>query len=203
MRYSQRVPAPLDHARRTELLDGVLDYIAVSGLNELTLRPLAGSLGTSARMLIHYFGSKEQMLIAALERQRPQVDELFADVHDAAALRQRLQSMWLANAAGESATSTRVVLQVLGAASVGHGPLLSYANAAIKVLVTALTDVLARIHPAIDDPEATATILVSGLRGLLVDRLITADTERVDRAANELITRTIHTHAGRPGITDR
>jgi AcrR family transcriptional regulator len=183
--------APLDQARRAELLDGVLGYIATSGLSDLTLRPLAESLGTSARMLIHYFGSKDQMLVAALERHRPRVDEAFADIQDVPALRQRLWAAWVDNTVGGTATSTSVVLQVLGDACAGNGPLLGYANAAIHVLVNALTDVLARIAPAIDDPEAAATLLVSGLRGLLLDRLITSDTDRVDRAALALINTTV------------
>src|SRR6266568_3051147 len=79
-RYSQPVPRPLDQARRAALLTGVIAYIAERGLTELSLRPLADYLGTSSRMLIHYFGSKEQMLVAALETQRPDIAGLFSDV---------------------------------------------------------------------------------------------------------------------------
>jgi AcrR family transcriptional regulator len=37
------------------------------GLQDLSLRPLAKALGTSARMLIYHFGSKEQLIIEAVK----------------------------------------------------------------------------------------------------------------------------------------
>ena len=43
------------------------DYILAHGLAEVSLRPLGEALGTSARMLIYYFGSKEQLVVNALK----------------------------------------------------------------------------------------------------------------------------------------
>ncbi|AII04195.1 TetR/AcrR family transcriptional regulator [Rhodococcus opacus] len=185
------MPPPLDRIKRAKLLSGVIDYIGEHGLSELSLRPLAASLETSARMLIHYFGSKEQMLIAALETQRPDIAAAFADVADADALRQRLHEGWTANTSGDSATSASVVLQVLGDACVQRGPFLDYATSAVELLVTAIAQVLGRLEPPVEDPTATATIVVSGLRGVLLDRLVTGDAARTDRAARQLIDQTL------------
>ncbi|MET9493067.1 TetR/AcrR family transcriptional regulator [Nocardia sp. NPDC006630] len=181
------MPRPLDHARRAELLSGVIAYIADHGLAELSLRPLAEYLGTSSRMLIHYFGTKEQMLVAALETQRPDIAALFRGIEDPAVLRSRLSHSFAINTAGHGAVSNRVLLQVLGAACVPGSPFDSYANDAIQVLVTAMTETLARIDPAHDDPEAAATLLISGMRGLIQDFWITGDEDRVTRAMNRLV----------------
>ncbi|NNH69029.1 TetR/AcrR family transcriptional regulator [Nocardia uniformis] len=181
------MPRPLDHVRRADLLSGVISYIAEYGLMELSLRPLAEYLGTSSRMLIHYFGTKEAMLVAALETLRPDIGALFADVDDRETLRTRLNSAFELNTSGGAATSLRVLLQVLGAACVPDSPFRDYAVAAVRVVVTSLSEALARIDPTLDDPESAATLLVSGMRGLIQDWWITRDTDRVERATRRLI----------------
>ncbi|MGI5222653.1 TetR/AcrR family transcriptional regulator [Nocardia sp. CA-290969] len=181
---------PLDHAKRAELLDAVVGYIAEHGLADLSLRPLAAALGTSSRMLIYYFGTKEELLVQALATHRPDLTAVFADIDDAAALRNRLWDFWQANTTGPGAVSVTVMLQVLGAACAPHGPYARYADDAIAAFLTALTAGLRGLE-SVDDPEVVATLLISGLRGILQDRLITGDTERTDRAARRLIDQTI------------
>ncbi|NEW39647.1 TetR/AcrR family transcriptional regulator [Nocardia cyriacigeorgica] len=181
---------PLDHAKRTELLTAVVRYIAEHGLADLSLRPLAAELGTSSRMLIYYFDTKENLLVQALTTQRPDIAAVFADITDAEALRERLWEFWLANTSGDGATSARAMTQVIGAACAPHGPYAGYANDAIAVFVSAIADGLRTID-TIDDQEAVATLLISGLRGILQDRLITGDVDRTDRAARRLIDQTV------------
>ncbi|WP_167478375.1 TetR/AcrR family transcriptional regulator [Nocardia arthritidis] len=181
---------PLDHAKRAQLLTEVVRYIADHGLAGLSLRPLAAALGTSSRMLIYYFNTKEELLVQALSSQRPDVAAIFADVTDADTLRARLTTFFCANLDGADAVSVRVMLQVLGAACAPHSPYAEYANAAVATLVGALGDALRRTG-AVDDPEAVATLLISGLRGVIQDQFITGDIERTERAGRMLIDRTI------------
>lgn len=178
---------PLDHAKRAEILAQVIDYIGERGLADLSLRPLAAALGTSSRMLIYYFGSKEELLAQALATQRPDIDNLFADVSSPEMLRPRLRALWAALTDGEYSTHTRVLLQVMGTACVQQGPFVEYSTAAIETLVTALAGVLVRLDFNSGDASAAATLMVSGLRGILLDRLITGDVERTDLAAHRLI----------------
>ncbi|AHH18744.1 putative transcriptional regulator, TetR family [Nocardia nova SH22a] len=185
------MPRPLDQARRAELLAGVIAYIGEYGLTELSLRPLAEYLGTSSRMLIHYFGTKEAMLVAALETQRPDIPAMFADVPDLLTLRRRLIESFSVNTTTEWVASTRVLHQVLGVATIPGSPFRSYGQDAVHVLISALTDVLRSFDPTVPDPESTATLLVSGVRGLLQDRFVTGDTARVSRAARLLITQSL------------
>jgi AcrR family transcriptional regulator len=62
--------------RRAKLLDEVADYILNNGLADLSLRPLATVIGTSPRMLLYFFGSKERLVAEALAhiRAREQID---------------------------------------------------------------------------------------------------------------------------------
>jgi len=54
--------------RRAEIIKGTAAYILRHGLGSLSLRPLAAELGTSDRMLLHYFSGKDELVAAALER---------------------------------------------------------------------------------------------------------------------------------------
>jgi AcrR family transcriptional regulator len=53
---------------KRELLDQVVEYLAAQGFGDMSLRPLAHALGTSPNRLVHHFGSKEELLVAALNR---------------------------------------------------------------------------------------------------------------------------------------
>src|SRR5215469_11329369 len=55
---------------RVELLGKIVDYMVKHGVLKLSLRPLAAALRTSPRMLLYYFGSKEQLLAEALTEAR-------------------------------------------------------------------------------------------------------------------------------------
>jgi AcrR family transcriptional regulator len=47
--------------RRQVLLESVSDAVLAHGLMGLTLRPLAAAVGTSDRMLIYHFGSRDEL----------------------------------------------------------------------------------------------------------------------------------------------
>ena len=48
--------------RRQELLDLATDRVLEDGLIGLTLRPLAAAIGTSDRMLVYHFGSRDALV---------------------------------------------------------------------------------------------------------------------------------------------
>jgi AcrR family transcriptional regulator len=51
---------------RTALLDALAAHVLEHGLNTASLRPLAAAAGTSDRMLIYHFGSKDGLIAAIL-----------------------------------------------------------------------------------------------------------------------------------------
>ena len=69
-------------ARRAELLELAYQYAVQRGSTDLTLRPLAAAIGSSPRVLIYLFGSRDGLVRALLSRAR--ADE----VSQLAALRQ-------------------------------------------------------------------------------------------------------------------
>src|SRR4051794_30471780 len=62
---------------RQRLLEAAIDYVVGHGLTDLSLRRLAAELGTSHRMLIHHFGSREGLWVAIVrEVERRQLEAI-------------------------------------------------------------------------------------------------------------------------------
>jgi AcrR family transcriptional regulator len=59
-----------DSARRRQLLDLAYGYVLERGLGDLSLRPLARSIGTSPRVLLYLFENKDGLVRALLSRAR-------------------------------------------------------------------------------------------------------------------------------------
>ena len=57
-----------DVERRIELLDAVVVYLGEHGLAGVSLRPMAKAIGVSVNALVHHFGSKDDIVVAALRR---------------------------------------------------------------------------------------------------------------------------------------
>jgi AcrR family transcriptional regulator len=55
-------------AKRAALTDRLTDIVLAEGLNDLGLRPAAARLGTSDRMLLYYFETKADLIVAVLTR---------------------------------------------------------------------------------------------------------------------------------------
>src|SRR5689334_2073850 len=74
------VHVPSGSMSRENLLAAAIDHVAEHGVTDLTLRGLASAIGTSHRMLIYHFGSKEGLLVelirAVEQRQRDALSEL-------------------------------------------------------------------------------------------------------------------------------
>jgi AcrR family transcriptional regulator len=63
-------------ARQDELLELAYQYVLVHGLADMSLRPLAKAIGSSPRVLLFLYGSKDNLIRALLDRARS--DELAA-----------------------------------------------------------------------------------------------------------------------------
>ena len=69
-----------DETRRAELLDRAVDYVCRHGLAELSLRPLAKAIGSSPRVLLYYFESKEAMVVEIVRRGRARQRAMMANL---------------------------------------------------------------------------------------------------------------------------
>jgi AcrR family transcriptional regulator len=157
---------PINPHRRAAVLDRAADYVLERGLAGLSLRPLAKALGTSPRMLLYDFGSKERLIHDVLaEIRRREAGLLEADVRS-------LDDVWRWIAAPEREAFLRLFFEIYVGA-LGKEEAEPLVRDWLEFLRT-------RWQPPVD--EATATLMVAVVRGLLLDRLATGDLARTDAA---------------------
>jgi AcrR family transcriptional regulator len=179
------VAAGQDSARKLQLIAAAYDYVSEHGLADMSLRPLAEAIGSSPRVLLYLFGSKDGLVGALLAQARAQELELLDTLRAAPAGQLAevggLVWSWL------SAPEHRGLL-VLWAESYARslvdpvGPWSGFA----RRTVTDWLDVFAAAQPAAvrqsDGGAAERTLLLAVLRGALLDLLATGDTVRTTDA---------------------
>jgi AcrR family transcriptional regulator len=175
---TERVPS----AREQALLERAFQYVLDHGLADVSLRPLAAAIGSSPRVLLFLYGSKDGLVRALLARAR--ADEL--------RLLERVPRGGLAG----------VVSAVWGwLGDPAHRPLLvlwseAYARSLVEpdgpwagFARQTVQDWLAVIADA--DPGGAAgvdhTLVLSVLRGALLDLLATGEVERTGAAVDQML----------------
>lgn len=166
---------------RDRLLAAAIDHVGRHGVADLRLRPLAAAIGTSHRMLIHHFGSKEGLLVEVVRAVEARQREALASLHElspedaGAAFWERLTSPDLAQ-------HERLFFELYGQALQGR----PWAAPLLDGIVDDWLAPLAALLVAGGTPEATARIDARlGLavaRGLLLDLLATGDRAAVTTA---------------------
>jgi len=174
------MPRPPDEQRRQELLDGLIDVFGREGIGKRSLRDVADSLGTSHRMLLHYFGSRDELLLAIVEeverRQAATLAELPDDPGAAVA------AMWADLRRSELWPFERLFFECYARGAQGEVPFSRLVPGAVDGWLAAVD---ARTEGAAD--PALVRLAVAVLRGLLLDLVATGDVEGVDRAAAHFV----------------
>src|SRR3712207_2419699 len=110
--------------QREAFLSGAVQHVLRHGVATLSLRPLAAALGTSDRMLLYYFGTREQLLTAVLGAIGDQLQAQFAATLPADPVPPATLLQGLATALQDPATESplRLYVEVSGLAARGHEP---------------------------------------------------------------------------------
>src|SRR5436190_9853327 len=170
---------PPDPERRDRTLARVADYVLEHGLEGVSLRPLAAALGTSTRMLLYDFGSKEALLAEALAEIRRRLAVRLADVQSRQDDTATLAEIWDWVSAEERLPFMRLFFETYVAA-------LKQPERGRPMVADWLEFLETRWQPKGLDP-ATATLFVAVIRGLLLDRLTAPDPERTDEALRRFV----------------
>jgi AcrR family transcriptional regulator len=175
------VPRPPDEGRRRDLLDALIEAFAHDGIGDRSLRDIAEAVGTSHRMLLHHFGSREGMLLAVVEqverRQAGVLDELPRDAAGA------FDAMWADVRRPELWPLERLFFECYARGAQGEAPFTGLHPAAVDGW---LADVDEQSHGRAD--PALVRLALAVTRGLLLDLVATGDRAGVDAAAAQFTT---------------
>lgn len=179
----------VDQEHRDELVRRVSADLVANGLTGATLQRLAAAAGTSGRMLVHHFGSRDSLMALAVARARE--DEL-ADMRRAlpadADFVRRLSDAWRWFTSPEARGSFRLFGEVAAQARLAQP---DDDRGVRRGLSEDWLDQFALGFSAcgLDAQEArvAATELLAIVRGLVLDLEATGDLERVTQAYRRLV----------------
>jgi AcrR family transcriptional regulator len=178
--------------RREELLEKIIDALLSTGVSDLSLRPLAKSVGSSARLLIYHFGSKEQLLAVALEGVRQRIEasvrELSAKEHPNS-LPDFLRMFWRWAAKDSNQRYFRLLFEINGLAMHNRHkfPDDFWGGSDLIAWVQLFESEFDQLSKKSDGPPGGSTFVLATLNGLLRDLIATADIRRTTDAMNVLI----------------
>ena len=170
--------------RKQELVAAAIGYLAERGIADLSLRPLAAATGTSARLLIYHFGSKERLLAEVLAALQSRLRDSFSEVLAARAAGQGEAPIMIFWKCGDRTAEFRLLEAALRAADPGgaeSAELCALPQAQLAGLDRAGADGSAR---PTERSAALATLLVAVFDGLFLELMSTGD-----RRANQRRTR--------------
>ena len=171
-------------ARRAELLGLAYDYVLERGLAGLSLRPLAAAIGTSPRVLLYLFGSKDGLVRELLAKVREQQLALVSSSFEGRTIRgvdELVAVVWRLVSAPERRGPVRLIYEAfLMSLQRDPGPWEGFASEQMRDWLTVLRSVQTGVSPP--EAEARATAALALVRGLLLDLLVTEDQDRIARA---------------------
>jgi AcrR family transcriptional regulator len=166
---------PPDLVRRQELLDAVVKECAERGIGDRSLRDVAAAVGTSHRMLLHHFGSRNELLLAIVDEVERRQRALLPELPTAPAA--AMAAMWADLRRPELRPFERLFFECYARGVQGEQPF-------ARMLPGAVDAWLADAEAA--DP-ALVRLGLAVMRGLLLDLVGTEDDDGVDAAAQAFV----------------
>ena len=166
--------------RRDELIEKALDYFLDHGVAGLSLRPLAAEIGTSARLLVYHFRSKDGLIQAVMDEVRARVQTSFAATSERSGKGSAhvMHSFWSWVIRPANARLLKLLFEV---------QVLALQNPRVyaRYLEGTSSSWLALIEaslPPVKERRAAATLCAAVIDGLLLEYLATGDRRRTTEA---------------------
>ncbi|HEX2033921.1 MAG TPA: TetR family transcriptional regulator [Chloroflexota bacterium] len=174
---------------RARLLAAVIDYVVAHGISDLRLRELAAAIGTSHRMLIYHFGSREGLLVAVVRAveaaQRAFLAQLAAD--PALSFAEATRAMWRRLADPRLWPNERLFFEIYGQALQGRPGTTALLDDVVEAWIEPAAAYAVQLGLPPHTARADARLGLAVCRGLLLDLLATGDRPAVDAALERYI----------------
>jgi AcrR family transcriptional regulator len=180
---------------RRRLLEAAVDHVAARGIGDLSLRRLAAAIGTSHRMLVYHFGSKEGLLVEVVRAVEERQRQVLTGFEPGPLLGEQAREMWRRLADPSMWPLERLFFELYGQALQGRAHTTELLRGVVDDMAKPVVDLLVRQGYDHDAAYARARLGIAVVRGLLLDLLATGDRAGVD-AAMELFLGTFEMEQG-------
>jgi AcrR family transcriptional regulator len=178
--------------RYSDLLARIVDSFLVTGVTDLSLRPLAERVETSARLLIYHFESKENLVARALEEVRLRVGTSLrarAAEERPTSLKALLLMFWDWALEEEHALYFRLLFEVDGLSMFDQIKSSSETRqASASVWLSMIDGAAVRLGSREQKGQGQSTLVMAAMTGLLQDYLSTGERARTTEALGILLT---------------
>jgi AcrR family transcriptional regulator len=164
---------------RADLLNRVITYLAEAGVGDRSLRQIAAGAGTSHRMLIYHFGTRDALLVEVVRAVEARQRDALAAMRSHTP-RELALEFWERLADPALAPYERLFFELYGAALGGQ-------ESVAPVLDGIVTSWLADESMFGGLPLAQARMALAFTRGALLDLLATGDRASVDAAVHAFV----------------
>jgi len=176
----------VDVDRRVALLDDVVSYLSEHGLANLSLRPMATELGVSVNSLMHHFGSKDDLIIAALRRTgrvQQQVEQRWLERRPGMSQADLLRAWWRwITASPQNLAVVRLGIEAASLEATLEGLPRQVRGEQIGLWRTNIEDRLVAEGVPFETAVIEASLAKAMFTGLVVDLLATGQKSRLTRA---------------------
>jgi AcrR family transcriptional regulator len=172
--------------RRDELLEGATDYVLANGLIGLSLRPMAERLGTSDRMLLYHFGSKDHLVAMLMRTSNDRSIAFIEALPPSNGMREAVRDLWAAVAAPALAACCRVYVEAAALGLLGREPYADVVGRANAQWTEALARHLVRSGVAAEDASRTVVLIDAAFMGFLLDLPLDHDPSERSTAVADL-----------------
>jgi AcrR family transcriptional regulator len=168
---------------REKLLAAAVDHVAEHGVGELSLRQLAGALGTSHRMLIYHFGSTEGLLVEVVREVERRQRETFAAVDASAATpAEAMRRQWRRLTDPALWPHERLFFEMYGQALQRRPGTEALLDGIVESWLDTAEQLAGQLGIPPRQARAQARLGIAVVRGLLLDLLATGDRKGVNEA---------------------
>lgn len=158
----------------------MIEAFADDGIGQRSLRDIAAAVGTSHRMLLHHFDTREQLLLRVVEDVERRQMSTLTHLPDAPA--DAVAAMWADLRRPDLRPFERLFFECYARAAQGEEPFVQLLPGAVDDWVSATVE-----RGSGRASEATVRLCLAVTRGLLLDLVATGDEVGVDAAAARFV----------------
>ncbi|HYG95193.1 MAG TPA: TetR/AcrR family transcriptional regulator [Nocardioides sp.] len=168
-------------ARRAEWTAAATDYVLEHGLITLSLRPLGAALGTSDRMLLYHFGTKDHLVAAVMRASNDRACAAISALPGSSDVGAAVHDLWSAMAHPDIGPCVRMYVEAAALGLLGREPYASVVREANKVWTEAVVAHFVKSGARELLARRVADVVDAAFMGFQLD--LPLDLDPADRAA--------------------
>jgi len=177
---------PRESSRREAVAQAAADYVLEHGLVGLSLRPLAAALGTSDRMLLYHFDSKDDLVAAVLRVTNDRSSAVIRALPPSGDVRSAVLDLWAAMTTTQVDRCQRTYVEAAALGLFGQEPYASVVREANAVWVAAVADHLVAAGTPPERAGRATMLLDAAFMGFQLDLPLDAGDPGIGRAVTDL-----------------